>query len=335
MKEIPLKTDLKTECLTGIIAGLLDLTAKRLSDDVFRRLKEMRTNSANAYAFAEYAETACANTAYSETTCANTAPQNGERETERRIYDAMFTNLEMAAGLSRPCCQDTGVVQFFVEAGTDFPYLAELPFCLREAVIRATDSVPLRPNVVECFDEKNTGNNTGKRIPWIDWELIPYSDAIRLYVYLAGGGCSLPGFARVFMPIGGYEKALKAIVDQIVSLGPNACPPLIAGIGFAGQADAAARLSKKALLRFIGTKNTNPKGAELEDQLLKTLNSLGMGPAGFAGNNYLMAVHIEEAGRHTASLAAALSVGCWVHRRSLAEIRADLSYEILSHKGIL
>jgi L(+)-tartrate dehydratase alpha subunit len=292
----------KRERLTGIIAGLLDLCAKRLSDDVIVRLKEMRANE--------------------------------DTELQKEIYDAMFKNLEMAANLDRPCCQDTGVVQFFAEAGTAFPYLAELEACLREAVTRATVSVPLRPNVVECFDEKNTGNNTGKRIPWIDWDPVPGSDSVRLYVYLAGGGCSLPGFARVFMPIGGYEKAVNTITDQIMELGPNACPPLLVGIGFAGQADAAAKLSKKALLRFIGTKNSNPKGAELEERLLKNLNSTGMGSAGFAGNNWIMAVHIEDAGRHTASLAAALSTGCWAHRRVLAEIRADLSYEVLSHKDV-
>ena len=295
------------ERLAAIVSRLLDLCAKSLSDDVFTRLKEMQE-------------------------LANTGPENGEDETERRIYDAMFTNLEMAARLNRPCCQDTGVIQFFVEAGTSFPYLAELSLCLREAVIRSTASVPLRPNVVDIFDEKNTGDNTGRHIPWIDWELIPNSDSIRLYVYMAGGGCSLPGFARVFAPIGGCEKALKAIIDQIVSLGPNACPPLLVGIGLAGQADTAAKLSKKALLRFIGTRNSNPKAAELEEKLLLSLNSIGMGPAGFSGRNSIMAVHIEDAGRHTAALAAALSVGCWAHRRALMEINADLSCEILSHK---
>ena len=294
------------ERLTGMIVRFLDLTAKHLSDDVFFRLKEMQ-------------ESAC------------TGPHNGEGEAERRMYDAMFANLEAAARLNRPCCQDTGVIQFFIEAGTAFPYLAELENCLREAVISATLSVPLRPNVVECFDEKNTGNNTGKRLPWIDWELVPGSDMIRLYTYMAGGGCSLPGFAKVFMPLEGYEGAVKAVFDHIVSLGPNACPPLLVGIGFAGQADAAAKLSKKALLRFIGTHNNNPKAAKLEDRLLTAFNSMGIGPGGFSGNSSVMAVHIEEAGRHTASLAAALSTGCWAHRRSLVEIHADLSYEILSH----
>ena len=297
------------ERLTDIVTRFLGLTARYLSDDVTARLKELRGLE-------------------------TTAGQNAEKSPAVRIYDAMFANLQEAERLGRPCCQDTGVVQFFVEAGTAFPYTAELEGCLREAVIRATVSVPLRPNVVECFDEKNTGDNTGTRIPWIDWELVPGSDRIRLYAYLAGGGCSLPGFARVFMPLEGYEAAIRAVVDQIVSLGVNACPPLLVGIGFAGQADTAAKLSKKALLRFIGTHNDNPRAAELEERLLAALNSTGMGPAGFVGNHSVMAVHIEHAGRHTAAIAAALSTGCWAHRRALIEIGPDLSSEVLSHKRL-
>ena len=296
------------ERLTDILVRFLDCAAKYVSDDVFARLKEMQAQVQSSGGF-----------------------QNGNGVLEQRMYGAMFANLEMAARLDRPCCQDTGVVQFFAEAGTAFPYLAQLENCLREAVRRATVSVPLRPNVVEFFDEKNTGDNTGKRIPWIDWELIPHSDSVRLYVYLAGGGCSLPGFAKVFTPLEGYERAIEAVFDSIVSLGPNACPPLLVGIGLAGQADTAAKLSKKALLRFIGTRNSNAKAAELEGKLLESLNNIGMGPAGFSGAASVMAVHIEDAGRHTAALAAALSTGCWVHRRALIEIRQDLSYEVLSH----
>ncbi|MCL1812102.1 MAG: L(+)-tartrate dehydratase subunit alpha [Treponema sp.] len=296
------------ERLTDIIVRSLDICTKYLSDDVFARLKEMQ-DQAGSY-------------------------PDGGGGLEQRIYDAMFKDLTMAEKLNRPCCQDTGVIQFFVEAGTAFPFLAELGSCLREAVIRATASVPLRPNVVEIFDEKNTGDNTGKHIPWIDWEIVSGSDKIRLYVYLAGGGCSLPGFAKVFMPLEGYEGAVKAVFDQIVALGPNACPPLLVGIGLAGQADVAAKLSKKALLRFIRTRNPNPKAAELEDKLLGTLNSIGMGPAGFSGSNSIMAVHIEEADRHTATFAAALSTGCWAHRRAVIEMNADLSYKVVSHKRL-
>ena len=288
------------ERLTNILAGLVSFTAKYLSDDVLNRLRELQAKETSSMAQAN--------------------------------YNAMLHNVQMAEELDRPICQDTGLVQFYIQAGTAFPYLAELESCLKDAVIRATLSAPLRPNVVQCFDEENTGNNTGTHIPWIDWELIPGSDKIGLFVYLAGGGCSLPGFARVFTPLDGYKEALKVVFDQLVSLGVNACPPLLVGIGFGGQADAAAKLSKKALFRFIGERNSNPKISELEEQLEGALDNIGIGPGGFTGNNSVLGVHIEQAGRHIASLAAALSIGCWVHRRSLIEIQSDLSYQILSHK---
>jgi L(+)-tartrate dehydratase alpha subunit len=288
------------EILTDIIARFVDFSGKHLPDDVLVRLRELRAEE--------------------------------DSPMGRRIYDAMFNDLDMASELNRPCCQDTGVIQFFVQAGTAFPYLGELEAILREAVIRATATAPLRPNVVECFDEKNTGNNTGTRIPWVDWELVPGSDSIRLFVYMAGGGCSLPGFARVFMPLEGYEEAVKAVFDQVTSYGINACPPLFIGIGFGPSADAAAKLSKKALLRFIGSRNRNGGAAELEMRLEKGLNAVGIGPGGFSGKHSVMAVHIEQAGRHTATLALGLSTGCWAHRRALIEITGDLRYTLLSHR---
>ncbi|MDR1143272.1 MAG: L(+)-tartrate dehydratase subunit alpha [Spirochaetaceae bacterium] len=287
------------EQLTAILARFVDFSGKYLPDDVLVRLRELR------------------------------AEEDSPMGT--RIYDAMFRDLDLAAELNRPCCQDTGVIQFFVQAGTAFPCLGELETALREAVIRATAAAPLRPNVVECFDEKNTGNNTGTRIPWIDWELVPNSSGIRVFVYMAGGGCSLPGFARVFMPLEGYEGAVKAVFDQVVSYGINACPPLLIGIGLGASADAAAKLSKKALLRFIGSRNSGG-AAELETRLEKGLNALGIGPGGFSGKHSVMAVHVEHSGRHTATLALGFSTGCWAHRRALIEITGDLRSTLLSHR---
>jgi L(+)-tartrate dehydratase alpha subunit len=292
--------DRDREKLTDTIARFVAFSGKRLPDDVVKRLEELRKEE--------------------------------DSPLGREIYDAMFTDLEMAKALDRPCCQDTGVIQFFVRAGAGFPLLGELEGCLKEAVIRATAAAPLRPNVVDFFDEKNTGDNTGFRIPWVDWEIIPGRD-LQLFCYMAGGGCSLPGFAKVFMPLEGYEGAVRAVFDQAVSYGVNACPPLLVGIGLGNSADAAAKLSKKALLRFIGTRNSHPRGAEMEERLEAGLNKIGIGPGGFSGKHSVLAVHIEQAGRHTAAFAVGLSTGCWAHRRSLIEIREDLGYEVLSHKG--
>ncbi|CFX46260.1 Fe-S hydro-lyase, tartrate dehydratase alpha-type, catalytic domain [Syntrophomonas zehnderi OL-4] len=262
------------------------------------------------------------------------------RETENSdlakiIYDAMFENLKMAEELNRPCCQDTGVIQYFVQVGTKFPLIGEIEECLREAVQKATVIGPLRHNAVEVFDEKNTGNNVGTRIPWIDWEIIPDSDEVIIYVYMAGGGCSLPGAAKVLMPLEGYEGVVKFVFDQITSYGINACPPLLVGIGIAGSVEVAAKLSKKALLRPLGSHNNNPRGAELEKRIEKGLNDVKIGPGGLTGENSVMGVHIEQAARHPATIAVGLSTGCWAHRRSVIKISADMEYETISHKGAI
>ncbi|MDR1929527.1 MAG: L(+)-tartrate dehydratase subunit alpha [Treponema sp.] len=290
--------DADRERLTGLIARFISFSSKYLPDDVTAKLEELRR--------------------------AESSPR------ARAIYDAVFRNLELAAELDRPLCQDTGLIQFFVKAGTSFPLLDQLEGILREAVIRATVHAPLRPNAVAFFDEKNSGDNTGRFTPWIDWEPVP-GEGLKLYVYLAGGGCSLPGFSRVLTPLEGWNAALEAVFERVSTLAVNACPPLLIGIGLGSSADTAAKLSKKALLRFIGERN--PRLPELEKEIEEGLNRIGIGPSGLTGNASVMAVHIEEAVRHPATFALGLSVGCWAHRRALIEISAGLDYRLLSHKG--
>lgn len=108
------------------------------------------------------------------------------------------------------------------------------PAC-REATKRATKNAPLRHNAVEIFDERNSGDNTGVRIPWIDWQIEPDSDSVEIYAYMAGGGCSLPGAAKVLMPLEGYEGVVKFVFDILCDRGVNACPPLLVGVGIAGS----------------------------------------------------------------------------------------------------
>ncbi|MFR6386301.1 MAG: fumarate hydratase [Lachnospiraceae bacterium] len=107
--------------------------------------------------------------------------------------------------LNRPSCQDTGVLQFWVKCGTNFPLIGELEALLKEAVVKATFEAPLRHNSVETFDEYNTGKNVGKGTPTVFWDIVPDSDKCEIYTYMAGGGCTLPGKAMVLMPGEGYE----------------------------------------------------------------------------------------------------------------------------------
>ena len=175
------------------------------------------------------------------------------------VYDSMFENLAKAEALDRPSCQDTGVVQYFVKAGAGFPLLSEVRAVLTEAVLIATRTAPLRHNAVQIFQEKNTGNNTGERIPWIDWDIVPDDKGITIEVYLAGGGCSLPGQGKTLMPAAGYEGVVQFVFDVMTSYGVNACPPLLVGVGIGGSIEVAANLSKKALFRTIGSRHPDPR----------------------------------------------------------------------------
>ena len=285
--------------LTDLISKFISQVAISLPDDVYKALSDLKNKE-------------------------NTPLAN-------ELYKCVFDNLELARELKKPICQDTGAIQFFIKAGTKFPYLDELEEVLRDAVLIATENTPLRHNIVETFTEKNTGNNIGKRYPWIEWELIPGSDSIYFDMYFAGGGSSLPGRSMVLMPSEGHQGIVKYVFDTITERGINACPPLIVGVGIGTCAPTAAILSKKALLRPVGTSNTDPNAAHLERIIKDGLNNIGMGPLGFKGKNCVMAVNVEYSDHHPATLGVGVSVGCWATRRGSITVNGDLSYEVHSH----
>jgi L(+)-tartrate dehydratase alpha subunit len=287
--------------MTVTMARFTDYISKHLPDDVLARLRQLREAEAAPLA--------------------------------KVVYDAMFENLAKAGELDRPSCQDTGVVQYFIKAGADFPLLSEVREILAEAVVTATRTAPLRHNAVQIFQEKNTGDNTGERIPWIDWEIVPHDPGLTIEVYLAGGGCSLPGQGRTLMPAAGYEGVVQFVFDVMTSYGVNACPPLLVGVGIGGSIEVAASLSKKALFRPLGSSHPDPRAAEMERLMEKGLNELGLGPQGLRGQHSVLGVHLESAARHPSTISVAISVGCWAHRRGTIRINPDMSYEILSHKG--
>lgn len=287
--------------LTNLVARFTAMISKRLPNDVMTKLEELRDKEGQGIA--------------------------------RTIYCTMFDNMDKAIQLDRPICQDTGEIMFFVKAGANFPLLGELQAILKQSVKDATVLAPLRHNAVEIFDEVNTGDNTGEGVPWLTWEIIPDSSSVEIEVYMAGGGCTLPGRSKVLMPSEGYEEVVKFVFENISTLAVNACPPVLVGVGIATSVETAAVLSRKAVLRPIGTRHSNPKAAELELRLEEGLNQLGIGPQGLTGNSSVMGVHIESAARHPSTIGVAVSTGCWAHRRGTLLVHEDLSFENISHKG--
>jgi L(+)-tartrate dehydratase alpha subunit len=288
--------------LTNTIAKFVAYTSKRLPDDVREKLKELGAQEDTPLA--------------------------------KIIYEAMFKNQELAVELNRPSCQDTGAIQFFLKCGAKFPYIGEISDVLREAVIQATKEAPLRHNSVETFDEYNTDKNVGKGVPSIFWDIVPESDALEIHTYMAGGGCSLPGKAMVLMPGEGYEGVVRFVMDVMTSYGLNACPPLLVGVGIGTSVETAALLSKQALMRPIGSHNTNERAASMEQLLEDGINKIGLGPQGMTGKNSVLGVHIENAARHPSVIGVAVNVGCWSHRRGHIVFDKELNYRIDSHTEV-
>ncbi len=251
----------------------------------------------------------------------------------KTIYETIAENQSLAEELDRPCCQDTGVLQFLVRCGTKFPLIDDLEALLKEAVLRATVSAPLRHNSVETFDEYNTKCNVGTGTPTVFWEIVPHSDTCEIYTYMAGGGCTLPGKAMVLMPGAGYEGVVRFVMDQMTTYGLNACPPLLVGVGVATSVETAALLSKKALMRPIGSKNPNARAAKLEALLADGINSIGLGPQGLSGTASVMGVHVENTARHPSAIGVAVNVGCWSHRRGEIIFDAEMHSVSPTHGG--
>ena len=204
----------------------------------------------------------------------------------------------------------------------------------KKAVIKSTVEAPLRHNSVETFDEYNTGKNVGKGTPTVFRDIMPNSDRCEIDTYMAGGGCTLPGKAMVLMPGEGYEGVTKFVMDVMTSYGLNACPPLLVGVGVATSVETTALLSKKALMRPLGSHNENERAAEMEKVLEDGINAIGLGPQGMGGMYAVMGVHIENTARHPSTIGVAVNVGCWSHRRGHIIFDKDLNYTITTHSGV-
>ena len=288
--------------MTGQMAKFVGYIGKKLPDDVIAKLSELRGQETSPLA--------------------------------STLYDTMFKNQELAVKLDRPSCQDTGVLQFWVKCGTGFPLIDDLEALLKEAVVEATFATPLRHNSVETFDEVNTRRNVGKGTPTVFWDIVPHSDQCEIYAYMAGGGCTLPGKAMVLMPGAGYEGVTQFVLDQMTSYGLNACPPLLVGVGVATSVETAALLSKKALMRPLGSHNDNARAAEMERLLEAVINAIGLGPQGMSGKLSVMGVHIENTARHPSAIGVAVNVGCWSHRRGHVIFDKDLNATVTTHSGV-
>lgn len=230
----------------------------------------------------------------------------------KQVLDSLLDNLKIAGEDMIPICQDTGMAIVFIEIGQEVHICGgSLEAAVNEGVRQGYEEGFLRKSVVEDpIYRVNTKDNT----PAIIHYTIVQGDKFK--VILAPKGFGSENMSRVFMlkPADGIEGVKKAVLDTISAAGPNACPPLVVGVGIGGDFEKCAMMAKHALTRQIGIFSHKPYVRDLEKELLEKINKLGIGPGGLGGTVTALAVHIETYPTHIAGLPVAINICCHVNR---------------------
>jgi fumarate hydratase subunit alpha len=251
-----------------------------------------------------------------------------EKTIPKMQLENIINNVAMAEDSLLPMCQDTGIQIFYVTLGKDM--LVNVDNALIEGVRQATEEIPLRPNTVHPISRDNAGDNTGLRMPYINYR---FSDEeyIEIAVMPKGAGSENMSALTMLLPSQGLRGIKEFVLNTMVRAGGKPCPPTIVGLGIGGSADISMKLAKESLLRSINTPHTDPKMAALERELYEAINSLGIGPMGLGGKTTVLGVNVEYAYCHTASLPVAVNIQCWAARKAIARIYKDGSVENLTH----
>jgi fumarate hydratase subunit alpha len=251
-----------------------------------------------------------------------------EKGMARIQLETILKNIKVASKEGIPMCQDTGIMSFYIQAGTEFKYLADLKKILEGSVKRATKEIPLRPNAVNPFTGENSGDNTGVNIPYINWTMVQGKEC-KIHILPKGGGSENMSALWMLNPGEGFNRAKKLIIEHIIKAGGKPCPPTIVGLGLGGGADICMQLAKKALFRKIGEKHKEKSVAKMEKKLTELINKTGVGPMGMGGKTTVLDVHIEYAHRHPASFPVGLVLQCWADRRKTIKFTKDGSIKII------
>jgi fumarate hydratase subunit alpha len=234
----------------------------------------------------------------------------------RQVLQILKDNAELARTKRIPYCQDTGMVVCFLELGQDVHVAGGgLADAINEGVRQGYTEGYLRASVVRSpFDRVNTADNTPAVI---HLDVVPGA-ALKIQVMAKGGGCENRSKYKMLTPAEGLDGVKAWVLECIKTAGPDACPPLIAGVGIGGTFEMAARLSKKALFRELGTPNPDAAVDALEKELLERANRLGIGPQGYGGDTTAFGIHIMTYPCHITSLPVAVTIECHAHRHKEA-----------------
>jgi len=232
----------------------------------------------------------------------------------KNVLETIIENACIAREEQVPICQDTGMAVVFIELGMDLHITGgDIEDAINQGVRRGYEEGFLRKSVVkDPIDRKNTGDNT----PAVIHYSIVRGDKIKITVAPKGFGSENMSALIMLTPAEGIEGVKKFVIDTVSAAGGNPCPPIIAGVGVGGTMEKCALLSKKALLRPVGSANPDPFWRDIEKELLEKINTLGIGPAGFGGRITALGVNIETFPTHIAGLPVAVNIGCHVTRHA-------------------
>jgi fumarate hydratase subunit alpha len=234
----------------------------------------------------------------------------------------LLENARLAVRDQIPLCQDTGLTVVFVDQGSGVavapagPERCTLIEAINEGVRAGYETGYLRKSIVA--DPLHQRRNTGTNTPAIIHLAVVPGDTLKLTVMAKGGGCENKSQFRMFRPTADRRQVIDWVSDVVCEAGADACPPFVVGVGIGGNFEHSCLLSKRALLRSLDVPNTDPFYTELERELLARINALGLGPQGLGGDTTALAVLIETASCHIASLPVAVNIECHSHRHKTA-----------------
>lgn len=236
--------------------------------------------------------------------------------TGKDILRQLLENARIAREEAVPMCQDTGFAVVFLELGQEVVIAGgDLYEAVNQGVRQGYLEGYLRKSIVgHPLKRENTGDNT----PAVIHTRIVPGDKLRIIVAPKGGGSENMSAIRMLKPAEGVEGVKNFILEQVKAAGPNPCPPIVVGVGIGGTFEKAALLAKEALLRPLGQPSPLPEIAQLEKELLKAVNGLGIGPQGLGGRTTALAVHIEIFPCHIATLPVAVNINCHASRHKEA-----------------
>lgn len=246
------------------------------------------------------------------------AKKSEESPLGRKILEQLEENLAIAGEDMIPICQDTGMAVIFLEIGQDVHFTGgSLEDAINEGVRQGYTEGFLRKSVVsDPIIRKNTGDNTPAVI---HYDIVP-GDKVRITVAPKGFGSE--NMSRIYMlkPADGIEGVKEAILSAVREAGPNACPPMVVGVGIGGTFEKCAYLAKKALTRPVNERSKTEYVAKLEEEMLDKINRSGIGPGGLGGSTTAFAVNIETYATHIAGLPVAVNICCHVNRHAVREL---------------